>query len=313
MKKPTLLEKIKHNIVVTESVTFASAMGEKNISTNAASITFFFFISIIPIFILLCSMLPFTGISEAELKQAITEITPKAINDLVESLISEAYSSKMGIFSISVIFLVWSSSKGMLALVRSLDFIYGEDDNRSYISMVGYSVLYTILFIGLAGLLLLLYTKEKTADDILLAAFSQKSVFRFLAERLYSINVIATVMVICIIMYKFVPAGKRRLLFQIPGGMFAGTAIAAFSAIFAIYNDGSNIYKSFYGSLTSIAIFLIWMYSCFNIILVGAVINTHFKTRFENVHFRFKTKRREKKALKRERKMEKKLNERGEN
>ena len=158
MKKTALLEKIRKNIVVTESITFASAMGEKNLSTNAASITFFFFISVIPIFILLCSMLPFTGISEAELTQAITEITPKAINDLVESLISEAYSAKMGIFSISVVFLLWSSSKGMLALVRSLDFIYDEDDNRSYISMVGYSVLYTILLIGLAGLLLLLYT-----------------------------------------------------------------------------------------------------------------------------------------------------------
>ena len=132
MKKTALLEKIRKNIVVTESITFASAMGEKNLSTNAASITFFFFISVIPIFILLCSMLPFTGISEAELTQAITEITPKAINDLVESLISEAYSAKMGIFSISVVFLLWSSSKGMLALVRSLDFIYDEDDNRSY-------------------------------------------------------------------------------------------------------------------------------------------------------------------------------------
>ena len=311
MKKSALLDKIKHNIVVTESITFASAMGEKNISTNAASITFFFFISVIPIFILLCSMLPFTGISEAELTQAVIELTPKAVSDLVESLIHEAYSYKMGIFSISVVFLLWSSSRAMLAMVRSLDFIYDEDDNRSYVSMVSYSVLYTILFIALAGFLLLLYTKEKTADDILMAAFSQKSIFRFLAERIYSINVIATVMVICMIMYKFLPAGKRRMLFQIPGAMFSGAAIAAFSAIFAIYNDGSNIYKSFYGSLTSIALFLVWMYTCFNIILIGAVINTHFKTRFENVHFRIKTKRRVKKEIKKEKKLNK-LKNRGE-
>ena len=308
MKKHALVEKIKKNIVVTESITFASAMGEKNLSTNAASITFFFFISVIPIFILLCSLLPFTGISKSDLTQAITEITPKAINDLVESLISEAYSSKMGIFSLSVVFLLWSSSKGMLALVRSLDFIYDEDDNRSYISMVGYSVLYTILFIGLAGFLLLLYTKEKSADDILLAALSNRSIFRFLAEKIYSINVIATVMVICVVMYKFVPAGKRRLLFQIPGAMFAGAAIAAFSSIFAIYNDGSNIYKSFYGSLTSIAIFLVWMYSCFNIILIGAVINTHFKPKFEEAHSKLKTKR----LVKKQRKRENKLRKRGE-
>ncbi len=305
MKKTALIERIKKNIVVTESITFASAMGEKNLSTNAASITFFFFISIIPIFILLCSMLPFTGISEAELTQAITGLTPKAINDLVESLISEAYSSKMGIFSISVVFLLWSSSKGMLALVRSLDFIYDEDDNRSYISMVGYSVLYTILLIALAGLLLLLYTKERSADDILLAAFSTKSIFRSLAEKIYSINVIATVMVLCVVMYKFVPAGKRRLLYQIPGAMFSGAAIAAFSAIFAIYNDGSNIYKSFYGSLTSIAIFLIWMYSCFNIILMGAVINTHFRNRFEDLHIKMKTKRRIRKQKRREKRQSK--------
>ena len=101
------------------------------------------------------------------------------------------------------------------------------------------------------------------------------------------------------------PAGKRRLLYQIPGAMFSGAAIAAFSAIFAIYNDGSNIYKSFYGSLTSIAIFLIWMYSCFNIILMGAVINTHFRNRFEDLHIKMKTKRRIRKQKRREKRQSK--------
>ena len=46
---------------------------------------------------------------------------------------------------------------------------------------------------------------------------------------------------------------------------------------FTDYENGYNIFSTFYGSLTAIAIFLFWLYCCFAIFLIGALFNFHFE------------------------------------
>ena len=105
--------------------------------------------------------------------------------------------------------------------------------------------------------------------------------------------------------YKFAPAGKRKFIYQIPGAFFSAVAISVFSVYFAAYCSGSNVYNSFYGSLTSVTIFLIWIYSCVHLFLVGGVMNSHYQNKIEAVvlrfkerHFNFKKKRKEKRREK---------------
>ena len=57
---------------------FSRRMGKKNISAFAASTTFFLFLSLIPMLILLCSIIPYTSLTEANLMMFITDLTPDA-------------------------------------------------------------------------------------------------------------------------------------------------------------------------------------------------------------------------------------------
>ena len=54
-----------------------------------------------------------------------------------------------------------------------------------------------------------------------------------------------------------------------------------FTSYFASYSKGKNIYTSFYGSLTTVTMLLIWFYTCVNLFLMGAVINSHYHVQIE--------------------------------
>ena len=46
-----------------------------------------------------------------------------------------------------------------------------------------------------------------------------------------------------------------------------------FSKVFSLFMSHGSIYSTYYGSLATIVIFMLWMYGCFYILLIGGYIN----------------------------------------
>ena len=85
------------------------------------------------------------------------------------------------------------------------------------------------------------------------------------------------VMFLCI--YKFVPGHKITMKSQIPGAIFGSITLNVVSFLFARYLD---IFKGFsitYGSLTTLMLIMMWTYTCFYIIFLGAEINKFYNMR----------------------------------
>ena len=309
MKFRKLLRRFMETKFFKEVASFAKDFGSKSVAVNSASIAFFVFISFIPMFILLCSQLPMTGISKAEMIAAINQLVPESISDFIASIISEAYASRIGVFSFSIIILLWSSSRGVLALIRSLDNIYDVRDSRNIIDLYMFSIFYTICLLVGISVLLVLYTQELTAEELIKSAMQSDKIYEQVAPRIKKLYIILGATLLSAIIYKVAPAGKRSFLNQLPGAMFSAVAISLFSVYFAAYTSGSNIYKSFYGSLTTVSLVLIWLYSCINIFLLGGVINNHFKRKISHIRNSIRNKldirRNKKRTLHRERKQAK--------
>ncbi|MBR6485895.1 MAG: hypothetical protein IKT17_04305 [Lachnospiraceae bacterium] len=66
---------------------FAITMRQLDINAYSASAAFFLFISLVPILVLICSMFPYTGLTEIELIKLIEASTPIIFNDFLESLV----------------------------------------------------------------------------------------------------------------------------------------------------------------------------------------------------------------------------------
>ena len=63
-------------------------MTKKNISAFAASTAFFLFLSMIPLLMALCAILPFTALTKENLLGAITQFTPDAMDAMVIGIVS---------------------------------------------------------------------------------------------------------------------------------------------------------------------------------------------------------------------------------
>ena len=61
---------------------FNKHMRKINISAFAASTAFFLFLSLIPMLMLLCSVIPYTPVTEANLLRIVTDIAPDSMDAL---------------------------------------------------------------------------------------------------------------------------------------------------------------------------------------------------------------------------------------
>lgn len=292
MKLAEKIDDLRAKNKIAELVfSFVDELGRSKIGRNASSISFYAFISMIPLFILLCAQLPFTGISENELESAIINITPEAVHELVALVVSEAYSARRAIFSVSAIFLLWASSKAMLAVIQSLDMVYDVKERRSYISMVAFALIYTAAALVIVGGVLVIYTRGHSVEEVISTAFPTKEMFEAWAKQGHNLLSLLMLTVFFALVYRFAPSGKRKFIYQLPGALFAAIGTSVFSIYFAIYNNRGNIYKSFYGSLAVNAVLLIWIYSSISIILIGGVINKHYEQQIRNLFKKIKNRK----------------------
>ena len=82
-----------------------------------------------------------------------------------------------------------------------------------------------------------------------------------------------------LILYTVLPDKRQRLKFQIPGAVVAAAGWMGFSYFFSIYVNKYSRYSSFYGTMTTIALIMVWLYGCMYVLFVGGFINREIEKR----------------------------------
>ena len=250
-------------------------MKKRDISTYAASTAFFFFLSVVPMLIMICTIIPYTPLTEENLVELVTDLLPDQIDPLAESLISEVYDKSAGILSIALFATVWSAAKGVMALMKGLNSVNGVEEKRNYFVLRIIASFYTLvmlvvvilsLFVMVFGDQLVTLTLHRIPQLQRVVSFAMN--FRFLF-------VWAVLSVLFAAVYAYVPDKKLAFKEQIPGAVFTAVVWSIFSWAFSYYLTYGNSY-GIYGSLSIIIIVLLWMYFCMYIILIGAYLNQYF-------------------------------------
>ena len=264
---------------------FNQKLRHDDISTYASSIAFFLFLSLIPLLILACYLIPYTPMSKSDLMIFCRNIVPKQLNPWMIGMINQIYNKPKGIISISLIIAAWSAGKGMLALMRGLNRIYEVREERGYFKLRIMASMYTIIV-----LLSFFIT-------FILGVFG-RNIARWMVRSLpwmeansgfisYSSYVLMIVMVILAFtgIYTYIP--NRKLIFkkQFPGACFVAIAWSIFTFVFSIYIEYFSSFSA-YGTVGTVILFLFWLYFCSYIMLVGAVMNyfvaNHWYVREDN-------------------------------
>lgn len=260
---------------------FFRKMKKKNISAFAAGTAFFLFLSLIPGLMLLCAVLPYTPLTEADLMAAVTALAPDTLDAMFVGMIAEAYDKSIGILSVSAVVTLWSAGKGILALMRGLNAVNDVEESRNYFFLRVVASLYTILVLALiiVSLLILVFGNFLA---VVIADILPTSAYLF--ELMMHFRIVAVWMVLAAVialMYAYVPGRKTGLKMQLPGAFFAAVGWSIITWAFAVYVEEFNGF-TIYGNLTTIIVLMIWLYFCMYIVLAGAHLNRYLEPAFQH-------------------------------
>lgn len=250
-------------------------MNEDHISESAAQCAYYVILSFIPFLILLLTLIQYTHIDAEELLEILSNIIPANMNGLIMGIVREVYSKSLGTISISLIFTLVSAGKGLFALTKELHTIYNSlgQNKKSWIYLKLISVIETIIFIILLVIGMILLVFGKTIVSTAKEHFGLFENYTFISSIIYRIVFILIAFVIFLFMYKFMSRHKLTLKSQVKGAIFSSLLLNIVSFIFSRY---LNIFKGFsstYGSLTTLMLIMMWTYTCFYVIFLGAEIN----------------------------------------
>lgn len=250
-------------------------MKEDNLNAYASSCAFFVFLSLVPTFILIITIIPFTPIPSTMITDLVKNQLPSGMADFINSIIREIYDKSYGTISLAAITTLWSAGKGINSLITGFNAIDKYADKRNWVILRAISCLYTLIFLVSIIAVLLFMVYGNIASDLVLSHNpALKNVFDMLI-RFRTLITIAVLTIVLMLCYAILPYKKHKFSEQLPGAIFASLGWTGFSYFFQLYVNHYNAF-GMYGSLTMIIILLMWLYVCMYIILLGANLNRYF-------------------------------------
>lgn len=265
----------------------ARRFNEDKVTVYGAQASFFLMVSLGPFSIALAAMIQFflPG-NQWETLQAVLEYVPEQVSQVARIGINEIFtSSAPSIISISIILAIWSASKGVLSLERCMHAIYRYDERHNYLFVRLRSMFYTLVLLIAIVFALAFLVFGNTIQAILAKHFP---VFARLSVLIVALRALIS---ICILIFAFsaiyevLTGKKRRFTDVLPGVLFATIGWVLFSVIYAYYIANFSNYTVIYGALGAFTLFMLWMYFCILILLIGAEINVFL----ENHHSFFRS------------------------
>lgn len=256
---------------------FKNEIVEKRVTVYSAQAAFFLQLSAIPFLMALLNVFQFLS---PDVLHVLFQLLEKIENDMVSGaisyVISELYIQSSGaLISVSLLGAIWSSSKGVYAIERGLNEIYGNEKGHGFIKARLISFFYMILLILILFFSIVVLMFGSSIQE-LIGRFLPPlyHVLRlFLQFRLLAAGPILILFFMSL--YTFYPGRNLRFRDQFWGAVFSAAAWIIFSFCYEFYIQHITNYSRVYGSLGAILLLLLWIYFCICIMLLGAELN-HF-------------------------------------
>lgn len=244
-----------------------------HVGAYAAQSAYFFMLSLIPIILLLLTVVRYTPLTKADVMTAVVQVFPTSFDSLIVSVVNQVYNQSMAIVPLTAIVALWSAGKGVLAMTTGLNMVYECFETRNYIVLRLRASIYTVLFI----LMILLYLILPVfGNQLNIFVTSHAPLLTPVADKLIELRVIIAPVALIgfsLLLYKFLPNRKIKMIRELPGAVFTAVGWMLVSWVFSVYLDVFNGFSSMYGSLTTIVILMLWLYFCMYSILLGGEVN----------------------------------------
>lgn len=255
---------------------------EDHVSEHASTSAFFTLMSAAPFLMLVLALLQYVPLDEGLLLESYEELLPESAIVFLEIIIEELNTKASTVLlSASVLFLLWSAGKGILAMTEGLNEIYHMKETRNYAFLRLEAILHTILFAILIILVLFLivFWNDLYAGLVQLLPFLDQW-FPFLIVLVRTGITFGVLFLFFLFFYDILPNGTNpKWRRQFPGTIFSSISWIVCSYIFSYYVDHSDNLAFVYGSLTDMIAIMLWLYICMFLFFIGGELNVIFYPR----------------------------------
>jgi membrane protein len=255
---------------------FSRKMSAHKIGAYSAEGAFYIILSVFPFIILLLSLIRFLPFNQSEILSYTKGVLPAAVSDLFGNFIHDLQNTNNAITIISALTLLWSASKGVFSIIGGLNSVFEERETRNYFKVRFLAVFYTLSFIITLLLTFILLVLGNSIGDFIIKKYPNFSALTFFTLSFRYLIGFCLLVMFFVVVYKFLAAGKRRLMYQLPGAIIAAAGWIVYSLVFSFYIDNFSDYAPLYGSLTAVILLMLWLYSCMYILFLGAEINLFY-------------------------------------
>lgn len=259
---------------------FIKQTNQIGINERVAAISFNFLLAVPPLSIFIFTLLSNLPHAEAFYRQALLlakDFSPnQSVYQLIKSVMDDFFHPGAEILSFGLILAIYFSSNAMLTIMRTFNksILHIQNEKRNYLQLRWVAIKLTVLLVGLLiAVLLVLVTQGTVLDYIRILLSIGDASYIWLLQLVRFIVTTLLVFFSIAMIYRYVPAVEKKWKLNSPGALMASGLIIAFIYLFSFWVNNFATYNKVYGSLGSILIVMLLIYSNFLVLLLGFELN----------------------------------------
>ena len=260
---------------------FFRGMQKGYIATRASAISFSFFLAIFPFLIFLFSIIPFIPI--VNFQQTLLNLFEDFLPEMVWATVSETITDiitrpRSGVLILNFLLALYFSARGMKSLIEAFNNTFHDIESRKtmkqYIVSFFLIIIISFLLIIAIGLMTFGFKLLKLAlPDIIVNAHF----FVFLLQILRWLIILLVLFLAISSMYYLAPSRNERFRFITAGSTLSTLLIVLTTQGFNFYVDNFSRYNALYGSIGTLLVVMLWIYSNAFVLLIGFELNASIR------------------------------------
>ena len=246
-----------------------------DLSVYAAALAFQLFFSLFPFLLFLVALI---GVLDLQpfldwLRQQAALVMPQEAMELIDAVIVQLQTQKIGLFSVGILVALWTASAAVRLIMEATNKAYGVVEGRPIWKRFPLSLIYTVA----AAATLLLAAGFMVVGPQWMSWLAQQFGIEYLVVLLWAwlrwpIGVLLLMSTVAVAYY-VAPDVEQEFRFITPGSVLAVLVWIAASVGFGYYAQNFVTYDAMYGSIGAIIIFLLYLYISAAVLLFGAELN----------------------------------------
>lgn len=257
-------------------------MRDVDISGMGAQLAYFFLLSFFPLLIFTVTLVPYLNLNQEHVFDFIQTIMPTEVFLLTQGTLVEILTTHKGggLLGIGIIGTIWSASRGVNALIKTLNHTY-DTEPRPGLIIRGWSLIFTISLVIVILLALLIPIFGHRYGYTLFSYLGVEENFAFVWKYVSWLLPPTLIFIVLALMYWIIPNTDPRLHFRsvIPGALFSTISWVILIYAFSYYVNNFGNLASTYGSIAGVIILMLWLYFTGMILIFGGLLNAAMQKR----------------------------------